>query len=78
MRSWINGILLFSDDCIHAEVHFIKDDTFLDTSCIYKSLLILDLSIIHLQADKHSIVASLVKSNHVDDDCVGFMGLTWG
>ena len=66
MRGRVNRQLFFSNDSIHTEVHFIVDDSFLDTSCIYKSLLILSFSIVHFQADKHRIVAPLVQSHHVN------------
>ena len=77
MCSGIDRVLFFSDNGVHTEVHLIVDDAFLYISCIYKSLLIFDLSIIHLQAHEHCVVTALVQSDHVDDDCVGFVGLTW-
>ena len=66
MGSGVYRQLFFPNDSIHTKVHFVVDDSLPDTSCIYKSLLVLSFSIIHFQADKHRIVASLVQRHHVD------------
>ena len=54
--SGIDRTLLFPDDSVHSEIHFIVNDRLLDTSCIYKILLIFHFAVVYFEADKHSVV----------------------
>jgi hypothetical protein len=78
MCRWVNWALFLSYHWIHAKIHLIVNNIFFNTSCIYKSLLVLNLSVIYLEADEHSIVASSFEGNNVAAYCVSLMGLSWG
>lgn len=77
MSGGINRRLLFSNDGVHSEVHFVVNDVFFNTSCIYKSLLIFNLAIIHLETYKHCILASCIECDHIDENSVCFMCFFW-
>jgi hypothetical protein len=74
--SGVNWKLFFSNNWIHSKIHLIVDNIFFNTSCIYKSLLIFNLSVIYLKADKHRVITSSLECNYIAADCMGFMSLT--
>jgi hypothetical protein len=60
MSRCVNGELFLPNDSVHAEIHLIIDDTLLDASRIDQCLLVIDLAIVHFDADKHGVVAASV------------------
>ena len=72
---FVDWCLFFSDDCVHAEIHFVVNNGFFYDSCVDDGLFILDLSVVHFKTNEHGVVATGVETDEVDADAVGFVGL---
>jgi hypothetical protein len=70
MSRFINSSFLLPDHSVHSKIHLVIDNGLPDISGIDSGFLVLKLSIVHLNANKHSIIASSVQSNAVNADAV--------
>lgn len=75
VSSWINRDFLLPDHRIHPEVHLIVHNRFLHSSHINYRLLILNLSVVHLNAHEDGIIAAGVEGHHVHTDAVRLVRL---